>query len=411
METGHQVDRAGQRPSCRISRVLAAGGECPGRSAEARRRRKGMRRCVLAGPRLMAHAGLLSPYAVGVSGSARREGARSASRDERWRRNAWPAGPEGRWARPLTTAPITAARGSPTRSATPMSAPRPCPSSARPGNDAARWGGAPEVHHRYLLRRGDGSLVASFRPGAGPKVSCPGRSVVVERRHQGHCRRRPGRIDQSTEARALPAAPGGNRAGQTGTRALERWAISWKSGPRPLHPHRQHVAWHWSRRLGGAAGSVSGDPARGAEDPWWRRGSTPGSSSVSGSTTCGRGRTRSHAARHDGRSAARTRRDQGSRPGFAPSARQSSAGRADSGFHGCRLSSVYLVAHGQAVGVFHVEHADQFSGLDPTPPARKHVPDDREHARRRHPGPGNSRPIRLLIAWCRRHSDARRPER
>jgi len=39
------------------------------------------------------------------------------------------------------------------------------------------------------------------------------------------------------------------------------------------------------------------------------------------------------------------------------------------------------------------------SGLDPAPSARNYVPDDREHARCRHPGQGYSRPSWLLSAW------------
>ena len=51
------------------------------------------------------------------------------------------------------------------------------------------------------------------------------------------------------------------------------------------------------------------------------------------------------------------------------------------------------------------------SGLDPTPPARKHVPDDRESARCRDPGQGHSREVQLLPAGCRGHPAARRPQR
>ena len=50
-------------------------------------------------------------------------------------------------------------------------------------------------------------------------------------------------------------------------------------------------------------------------------------------------------------------------------------------------------------------------GLDPTPLARKHVPDDREDARSRLPAQGGLWLIRLLPAGGRRHAGARRPER
>ncbi len=99
------------------------------------------------------------------------------------------------------------------------------------------------------------------------------------------------------------------------------------------------------------------------------------------------------------------------RPPSGGSFRTSGGGRAEGGIGSSHAASVYpeLPDRRPRCSTWNVRRAS--SGLDPTPPARKHVPDDRESARCRDPGQGLSREVQLLPPGCRGDSSPRRPQR